>query len=71
MIEDGTSAMTVLAYAIQDGVQPVAVVGLDRDGELYVASSQRLAETVASLRQALAWLEGRPELVEAPENEGA
>jgi hypothetical protein len=62
-------AMLTLAYAIQVGLLPVAVVGRDPDGELYVGSSQPRAQTVAALRQALEWLEGAVEPEEATKTE--
>jgi hypothetical protein len=62
-------AMLTLAYAIQVGLLPVAVVGRDPEGELYVSSSQPRAQTVAALRQALEWLEGAVEPEEATKTE--
>jgi hypothetical protein len=62
-------AMLTLAYAIQVGLLPVAVVGRDPEGELYVSSSQPGAQTVVALREALEWLEGAIELEEATKAE--
>jgi hypothetical protein len=47
----------VLSGAIEDGIDPAIVIGLDGDGRIYVASSLGNSDTVLGLLyRATAWL---------------